>query len=627
MAKGRNQGRSRSARHTHDISAAPGSGLRAPGSEAPSTSRARPASYWAIAIGLLAAIVYLNALGNEFVLDDTRLIRDNVRIRSLANIPHLFASSYWDLEGTQGLYRPLVLVTYAVNYAVHGLWTPGYTAVNIVLHAAVSLLLFALVRGIGGSLFAAGAAAAVFAVHPVHTEAVTGMAGRTELLAACFFLIAALLHRMAPGTRRHAIPYRAATAAAFAGALLSKESAITLLLVLPVLDALFPVTRRDGQPAALRDRIVTDYLPLVAVAILYLAVRRAVLGGIAIAEGAIAPLDNPMVPMTTMALGERMGAMGGQALMTAFAVIAEYARLLVWPRASRRTPPHNQIAARDQCAAMAGSSWAWLLVVACLVGIVVLWRRSPVAAFGLAFLAADLLDREQLRRHDRDHLRGAPHVSAECRRSSSAAAVGAERADQAPASSAGAIVVARRADPARAAARTWTRNRDWKNELAALVGGRRGRAASARVQAEGRTASSWSSRRTRRRPAGPRRPSSAYAAAQTHFETALKSTRRIRRRWMGSRRSSSLSALRRSARAVRKGREGLARELRQRDELGGAAVGSVAAQTANASALRARGKESRKPTSWPGRRTPASARRSRRLNRPSRCIRPTPTRI
>ena len=96
--------------------------------------------------------VYLNAIGNEFVLDDTRIIRDNQRIRSLANIPGFFASSYWDLSGTNALYRPLVLATYAMNYAVHGLTTSGYTVVNIALHATVSLLLFALVRGLGGSL-------------------------------------------------------------------------------------------------------------------------------------------------------------------------------------------------------------------------------------------------------------------------------------------------------------------------------------------------------------------------------------------------------------------------------------------------------------------------------------------
>src|SRR6185295_18476820 len=51
--------------------------------------------YWSLAIAAAAVLVYLNAFGHEFVLDDTRIIRDNVRIRSFANIPELFRSSYW----------------------------------------------------------------------------------------------------------------------------------------------------------------------------------------------------------------------------------------------------------------------------------------------------------------------------------------------------------------------------------------------------------------------------------------------------------------------------------------------------------------------------------------------------
>ena len=191
--------------------------LRIPRAASPAERRrvpgGRAGAFWALAVVVSAIVVYLNAPGNEFVLDDTRIIRDNLRIRSLANVPGLFTSSYWDLEGPQALYRPLVLASYAANYAVHGLSTYGYTAVNIVLHAAVSLLLFGLVRGLGGSLFAAGAAGIAFAVHPVHTEAVTGMTGRPELLAAFFFLLTMHFHRLAPGAGRSGMGYRTAAIA------------------------------------------------------------------------------------------------------------------------------------------------------------------------------------------------------------------------------------------------------------------------------------------------------------------------------------------------------------------------------------------------------------------------------
>src|SRR3954469_13304722 len=94
--------------------------------ERPPAPRGHAALYWALAIAAAAVLVYVNALGNDFVLDDIRLIRDNVRIRSLDGIPHLFASSYWGVQGAQALYRPLVLVTYALNYAAGGLSPSGY---------------------------------------------------------------------------------------------------------------------------------------------------------------------------------------------------------------------------------------------------------------------------------------------------------------------------------------------------------------------------------------------------------------------------------------------------------------------------------------------------------------------
>jgi tetratricopeptide (TPR) repeat protein len=509
MAKGRKQSRRRPA-------------VRSPGASVSERQRAaggRAGIYWALAVGVSAVVVYLNALGNDFVLDDTRLVRDNLRIRSLANIPHLFVSSYWDVIGPQALYRPLVLATYAVNYAVHGLSTYGYTAVNIALHSAVSLLLFALVRGIGGSLFAAGVAGIAFAVHPVHTEAVTGISGRPELLAAFFFLLAMHLHRLAPGADRTASGYRIGALVCFACALLSKESAMTLVLVLPVLDALVPAKGRNGQPAAPRSRIVTDYLPLMAVALAYLVVRRVVLGGIVIADSMIAPLDNPIVPITTMPLGERLGATMGEAIMTAFAAVAEYARLFLWP--ARLSPDYSYNQIPLVTSALDGRFAAGVaLVAACVCGIVVLWRRSPVAAFGLAFatltfsivsnfvITIGTICAERL-----VYLPSAGLLIA--------AGVGAERlARTAPAGRRVVYLVLALLVIA-GAARTWTRNREWKSDFSLWSAAVAVAPGSARVHSEyGRLLMGLAEDEARAgRAADAER---LYDAARTHLETALK---------------------------------------------------------------------------------------------------------
>jgi protein O-mannosyl-transferase len=489
-----------------------------PGSVDPGNIR-WTALYWALAIAVSAAVCYVNAVGNDFVLDDTRLIRDNLRIRSLAGIPHLFASSYWDVAGSQALYRPLVLVSYAINYAIHGLSPAGYTAVNIALHAAVSLLLFALVRSIGGSLFAAGVAGIAFAVHPVHTEAVTGISGRPELLAAGFFLLAMHLHRLAPGARGISLGYRAGTLACFACALLSKESAFTLLLVLPVMDALCPANDVDGKPVEPSSRIVTDYLPLVGVAVAYLLVRRAVLGSITISEGAIAPLDNPLVPIMTTPFGERLGATAAQAIMTPFAVVAEYARLLAWPVRLSPDYSYDQIplvtSALDGRFVVGGA-----VVAACIAGVAVLWRRHRVAAFGLGFLALTFSIVSNfiitIGTICAERLLYLPSAGALV-----TAVVGVERLAAGPPARRRLVAGATAILIVLGAVRTVTRNRDWNNEVALWSAAVKAAPRSARVQSEyGRILMAQAEN-----AAEAGRTADAeelYSGARSHFEAALK---------------------------------------------------------------------------------------------------------
>jgi len=510
---------------------------RAPQPAAPS----RAGLYWALAIAAAAVLVYLNTAGNDFVLDDIKLVRDNVRIRSLAGIPHLFASSYWGAEGAQALYRPLVLATYAMNYAAHGLSASGYVLVNIALHGAIALLLFALVRGMGGSALAAGAAGLLFAVHPVHTEAVAAVSGRPELLAAFFFLLALHCHRRAAAPRGGRAGYRLAAVASFACALLSKESAITLLLVVPVMDALVPA-RGDGPPATPASRFLGGYLPLLLTALFYLAVRRAVLGGIVIADSAIAPLDNPLVSAT-----------GGQALMTAFAAMAQYARLLLWPAHLSPDYSFNQIpivtSALDP-RFIAGAAVA----AASLAATAVLWRRSPIAAFGLALMAltfsivsnlvvtigtlcaerliylpsAGLLiavgvvvDRLVIPPEGGNHRspeKRAPPEGGSYRIPNSVASAFRRNSGSPPArrlvSAVLAVIVAA------AAARTWTRNRDWHDEASLWTAAVAVAPGSARVQSEyGRILMT----RAEQAASGGRGDEAErlYGEARTHFETAV----------------------------------------------------------------------------------------------------------
>src|SRR6188474_1623483 len=85
-------------------------------------------TFWLLAAGvaLLAILAHANAFGNAFVFDDLPIIRDNPRIRSLSGVPALYGEDYWGVWGEQGLYRPIVLTTYALNYAAGKLDPRGY---------------------------------------------------------------------------------------------------------------------------------------------------------------------------------------------------------------------------------------------------------------------------------------------------------------------------------------------------------------------------------------------------------------------------------------------------------------------------------------------------------------------
>jgi tetratricopeptide (TPR) repeat protein len=333
-------------------------------------------------VAALTALSYANAFGNAFVFDDVPLIRDNVRIRSARGLVECFRTSY---RGTveDGLYRPLPLLSFGLNYAISGLQTWSYTALNVLLHVGVTLCLFGLTRSLGAPLRVAGAAALLFGLHPVHVEAVTGFVGRSDTLAALFVLATLLAHRRIPATAGRKALTRAAAWIAFLLALMAKENAITLLAVVPAMDLLVPSRDAAGAEVPWRSRLSPDYVGYGIATAAYVAARYTVLDGLGLGRP-IMFLDNPMA-----ALGVVDGGPGGatlaEALLTPFAVVAEYLRLLIWPARLSADYSYDQIP-------LAGSpldprvAIGLAAAVAAIVGAWLLRSRAPVAAFGLAFL-------------------------------------------------------------------------------------------------------------------------------------------------------------------------------------------------------------------------------------------------
>ena len=228
----------------------------------------------ALLLVLLAVLPFWPSVTGDFIEDDLPIIRDRIELRDPANLPGLFAQTYWPKELPGGLYRPLTLASFAldrVSWGVDETGAParfGVHATNLILNALVALLLFQLLRERTGSREAAFLGAALFAVHPVHVEAVSHMVGRADLLLTVFFLAAFLMHARGPGAR-------VCAAGLYLAACLCKEMAVVLPGVLLVRAWL---ERSDASAGAFLRRQAVELAPMALALAVFLALRGVALG-------------------------------------------------------------------------------------------------------------------------------------------------------------------------------------------------------------------------------------------------------------------------------------------------------------------------------------------------------------
>jgi protein O-mannosyl-transferase len=215
----------------------------------------------------LAILVYLNALHNPFVYDDLIGV-----VRNGALVDH---EGLWALV-RQNVFRPVVNLSFALDHALWGLDPRGYHLTSVLLHAVNAALLFVVARRAVADWRArdpnaadgdavAFTAAALFAVHPMMTEAVGYASGRGDVLATTFTLAALLTLRrglVEPGWRVPGV----ALAVVAVGA---KEVAVVLPAVLVAWDRLLV----DGGDGARRRRLLTWHLPMLAAAVVLGAAR------------------------------------------------------------------------------------------------------------------------------------------------------------------------------------------------------------------------------------------------------------------------------------------------------------------------------------------------------------------
>lgn len=337
--------------------------IRDPG---PSRSPARPRISEGVLVGLLILVsvaVYANMLGNGFVYDDKQQILENAYLTDWRYIPQIFGTTVWSFvgeAGTTNYYRPLMTFSYLLLWQAFGELPYGFHLLNLLVHAGVVWMVFLAGRRIFADSRVGWVAALLFAVHPVHTEAVSWIASLPDLQAAFFFLLCLWL-LADPAPRNW--PRLLAILASFLLALLSKEPAIMLA---PLAIAFEHGVGAPREPPGLAPRIAR-YAPLCALALAYLLLRIALFGKIA-----------PVLQRATLSWPD--------AIYSAFALTVDYARLLVFPAHLSAFHVFHASHALTEPLVLAGI----LIVSLGFAAILFFRKRAPAAAFSLLWTGVTL---------------------------------------------------------------------------------------------------------------------------------------------------------------------------------------------------------------------------------------------
>ena len=330
------------------------------------------------AIALLAIASSITGIVNGFPYDDRYVVELNPTTGDLHRWWNVFTSSYWPKGYGGDGYRPLTMLAFRIQWALGGGVPVVFHAASMLLYAAVSVLVFVLARRLLPE-WAAWTTAALFAVHPVHVEAVAGIVGQSELLVAGAVL-AAVVFYLRDRMRGDLQPATAAKIVlCYVIACFSKEHGVVLpaLLIAAELTVIDDASRAPSPLLPRGHRLRPFYLALALIAVAFVAIRSRVL-----ADHGIGGFE-PFTPFSTLHIRN------GDRILTALGVVPEWIRLFYWPAhlSVEYGPPDIQIAQGLGLWQLPGL----LLLVAILALAVVLRRRQPVISFGIAFVCISLL--------------------------------------------------------------------------------------------------------------------------------------------------------------------------------------------------------------------------------------------
>lgn len=318
---------------------------------------------WLIVILLLLGVVpYTNTLQNGFVYDDNNEVLTNPYIRSFAHLGDIFSTrilAHLGSRGATNYYRPISILGFLLCYKLFGLLPYGFHLVNLVLHALMVCLLFGLTKRLFHDVWLGFAAAALFALHPIHAESVAWVSAVTDLELAVFYLLTFrfFLGSAKPHGERSELA-QLGMAGSFVLTVLSKEQALTL----PLLATVYEHFYRGDRGATTWSQKVARYgvLWLLVVAYVLLRIRF---------FGAFAP-----VLLTRQVTWY-------EAILSSVPLVGQYLWKMLWPvHLSAYYAFHKSVTLLDP-RVLAGAVALGL----CGVAFRALWKHAQRASFGLVW--------------------------------------------------------------------------------------------------------------------------------------------------------------------------------------------------------------------------------------------------
>jgi len=224
-------------------------------------------------ITVLPVLIYLNSLGNTFVYDDYLTITNNYFIREWRYLSAFLNQKYFAISN-ELTYRPVVTLSYFVDYAIWQLRPWGYHLTNLVIHIFNVYLVYFAVYYLFKNHASAFISCLLFSIHPIFSEAINAISYREDLLSASFLLAAFILfikYRKSTN-RRYFIIWYALSLLTYLLAMLSKETAAVLPFLILSYDLIFQKNHIVNLHNRTR-RLAANYTGYVVIGGFYLFLR------------------------------------------------------------------------------------------------------------------------------------------------------------------------------------------------------------------------------------------------------------------------------------------------------------------------------------------------------------------